>query len=170
MWDASPIVTGSVPYPVTSKCEPTLQDVLFTPNINVGISNNFLFADPSQWRIKLNFHHKKLHIFATVLRIQIRIRNRMFLGLLDPDPDPSIIMQNSKKNLDSQFLLMCNSDFLSLKNYVNVHTFKKQVISRKTFFLNQFLVGILKANDENNRILWIPIYNYLYQNLYRVSI
>jgi hypothetical protein len=37
----------------------------------------------------------------------LRIRVRMFLDLLDPDPlvrgmdpDPSIIMQNSKKNLD----------------------------------------------------------------------
>ena len=38
----------------------------------------------------------------------LRIRIHMFLGLPDPDPlvrgmdpDPSIIMQNSKKNLDS---------------------------------------------------------------------
>jgi hypothetical protein len=33
-----------------------------------------------------------------VLRIRIRIhRIHMFLGLLDPDPDPSIISKNSKK-------------------------------------------------------------------------
>jgi hypothetical protein len=45
-------------------------------------------------------------VFAAVLRIQIRIRIHMFLGLLDPDqlvrgtdPDPSII-KNSEKNLD----------------------------------------------------------------------
>jgi hypothetical protein len=56
----------------------------------------------------------------------------MFLGLPDPDPlvrgmdpgtdpapDPSIIMQNSKKNLDS-FYFVTLFDFLSLKNYVNV--------------------------------------------------
>jgi hypothetical protein len=53
----------------------------------------------------------------------------MFLGLLhqdpdplvrgmDPDPDPSIIMQNSKKNLDSYYFLTL-FDFLSLKNDVN---------------------------------------------------
>jgi hypothetical protein len=36
-----------------------------------------------------------------VLRIRIRIhRIHVFLGLLDPAPDPSIIKQNSKKNLD----------------------------------------------------------------------
>ncbi len=54
----------------------------------------------------------------------------MFLGLLDPDPDllvrdmgpdpdPSIIMQNSKKNLDSYFFVTL-FDFLSLKNVVNL--------------------------------------------------
>ncbi len=59
--------------------------------------------------------------FRPVLRIRIRIRIRpirMFLGLLDPDPDPlvrgmdpgqdpnpSIIKQNSKKNLDSYCLV-----------------------------------------------------------------
>jgi hypothetical protein len=52
----------------------------------------------------------------------------MFLGLpdpdllvrgIDPDPDPSIIMQNSKKNLDSYYFVTL-FDFLSLKNEVNV--------------------------------------------------
>jgi hypothetical protein len=56
----------------------------------------------------------------------------MFLGLQDPDPDPlvrgmdpdpapnpSIIMQNSKKNLDSYYFVTL-FDFLSLKNDVNV--------------------------------------------------
>jgi hypothetical protein len=40
---------------------------------------------------------------------------------MDPDPasDPSIIMQNSKKNLDS-FYFVTLFDFLSLKNDVNV--------------------------------------------------
>ncbi len=48
----------------------------------------------------------------------------MFFGLLDLDPlirgpDPSIIKQNSKKNLDSYcFLLLF--DFLSLKNDLTV--------------------------------------------------
>jgi hypothetical protein len=64
----------------------------------------------------------------------------MFLGLpypdllvrgMDPDPAPdtSIIMQNSKKNLDS-FYFLTLFDFLSLRNDV----------------------GILKVNDENSRI------------------
>jgi hypothetical protein len=56
-----------------------------------------------------------------------RSRIHMFLGLpdpdplvrgMDPDPDPSIIMQNSKKNLDS-FYFVALFYFLSLKNDVN---------------------------------------------------
>jgi hypothetical protein len=50
----------------------------------------------------------------------------MFLGLPDPDPlvrgmdpDPSIIMRNSNKNLDP-FYFVTLFDFLSLKNDVNV--------------------------------------------------
>ncbi len=50
----------------------------------------------------------------------------MFLGLPDPDPlvrgmdpDPSIIMHNSKKNLDSYYFVTL-FDFLSLKYDVNV--------------------------------------------------
>jgi hypothetical protein len=38
-----------------------------------------------------------------------------FSGLLDPYPDPSIIMQKSKKNLDT-YCFMTLFDFLSLKN------------------------------------------------------
>ena len=64
----------------------------------------------------------------------------MFLGLPDPDPivivrgvdpdpaldlDPSIIMQNSKKNLDSYYLLTL-FDFLSLRNDVNVASKSKR--------------------------------------------
>jgi hypothetical protein len=46
-----------------------------------------------------------------VFRIQIRIhRIHMFLGL--PDPDPSIIMQKCKKNLDYYYFLAL-FDFLS---------------------------------------------------------
>jgi hypothetical protein len=60
----------------------------------------------------------------------------MFLGLPDPepqvrgiDPDPSIIMQNSKKNLDS-FYFVSLFDFISLKNDVNVPS-KSRVMSKK---------------------------------------
>jgi hypothetical protein len=69
----------------------------------------------------------------------LRIRIRMFLGLLDPDlivrgtdTDPSIIKQNSKKTLDSHVpVLFCVLfDFLSLKNDVNVTS---KVTSRQTF-------------------------------------
>ncbi len=38
---------------------------------------------------------------------------------LNPDPDPSIIMQNNKKNLESYYFVTL-FDFLSLKNNVNV--------------------------------------------------
>jgi hypothetical protein len=43
----------------------------------------------------------------------------MFLGLPDPDLDPSIIMKNSKKNLDSYYFVTL-FDFLSLKKDENV--------------------------------------------------
>jgi hypothetical protein len=38
---------------------------------------------------------------------------------LDPDPDPYIIMQNNKKNLETYYFVTL-FDFLSLKNNVNV--------------------------------------------------
>jgi len=75
-----------------------------------------------------------MHTVETVLRIRIRIRIHMFLGLPDPDPlvrgmdpdpaldpdlHPSIIMQNSKENLDSYYFVTL-FDFLSFKNDVNV--------------------------------------------------
>jgi hypothetical protein len=75
-----------------------------------------------------------------VLRIRIRShwihRIHMFLGLpdpdpivrgMDPDPDPFIIMQNSKKNLDSYYFVTL-FDFLSLKNDV---MYLQKVTSRK---------------------------------------
>jgi hypothetical protein len=58
------------------------------------------------------------------IRIKIRIRIHMFLGLPDPDPlvrgmDPSIIMQNSKKNLGPYYFVTL-FDFSSSKNDVNI--------------------------------------------------
>jgi hypothetical protein len=93
----------------------------------------------------------------------------MFLGLLDPDPDPlvrcmdpdpdpsliriRIILsscKNSKKNLDS-YIFVTLFDFLSLKNDVNLAS-KSTLISRKIVLKNKFFAGILKVNDENSRI------------------
>jgi hypothetical protein len=51
--------------------------------------------------------------------VMLRIRIRwicMFLGLLDPDPDPLL----SKTLIPTFFLLLF--DFLSLKNDINVHS------------------------------------------------
>ncbi len=65
---------------------------------------------------------------GAVLRIRIR-RIRMFLGLpdpdllargTDPDPDPSIIKQKRVRTTLIPTVLWLLSDFLSLKNYVNV--------------------------------------------------
>jgi hypothetical protein len=78
----------------------------------------------------------------------------LFWGLLDPDPDPlvkgmdldpdpSIIKQNSKKNLGF-YCFVSSFDFLSLKNDVNVPS--------KSNKQNNFFVGVLKVNDENSRI------------------
>ncbi len=55
----------------------------------------------------------------------------MFLGL--PDPDPSLIMQNSKKNLDSYYFVAL-FDFFSLKNDVQGGSDKSGIF--KVFFKN----------------------------------
>ncbi len=79
------------------------------------------------------------------------------MGLLDPhldplDPDPSIITQNSKKNLGSYgTVLWILDDFLSLKNDVYMYVPSKS-IKQENFFLNLLFVGVLKVNDENSRI------------------
>jgi hypothetical protein len=55
------------------------------------------------------------YAWQAVLRIWTRIRIRrihMFIGLLDPDPDPFIIKQNSKKNLDSHCFMTYVSLFI----------------------------------------------------------
>jgi hypothetical protein len=61
----------------------------------------------------------------------------MFLGILDPDPDPSILLsssKNNKKNLDS-YCYVTFLDFLSLKNDINVPSkSKKQKTFLKLFF------------------------------------
>ncbi len=78
-----------------------------------------------------------------VLRIRIH-RIHMFLGLqdpdplvrgLDPDPDPSIIMQKFKKNLDSYYFVTL-FDFLSLKTdeYVPSKSKKQKNCVKKLVF------------------------------------
>jgi hypothetical protein len=60
----------------------------------------------------------------------------MFLGLPDPDPDPSIIMENSKKNLDSYYFVNI-IDFFILKNDVNVpsNSNQQKKLCKKLSFL-----------------------------------
>jgi hypothetical protein len=67
----------------------------------------------------------------------------MFLGLPDPDPDPYIIMQNSKNNLDSYYFVTL-FDFLSLKNDVNVPSKsnkQKKLFTKISFWLVHYLEG-----------------------------
>jgi hypothetical protein len=64
------------------------------------------------------------------------------------DPDPSIIKQKSKKNLNS-YSMVTFFDFLSSKNDVNVPS----KVTSKNFFLIIFFC-VSKVNDENRRI-WI---------------
>ncbi len=80
-----------------------------------------------------------------------------FLGLPDPyplvrgmDPDPSIISKNCKKRLDSYCIVTSFGLFISEKWCK--WPLKSTLMSRKTFFLNYFFVGVLKVNDENSRI------------------
>ncbi len=80
---------------------------------------------------------KRYFDYFPVLRTRFR-RDRMFLGILDPDPNPLVICTDpdpariqillssskiSKKNLDS-YSFVTFFDFLSLKNDVNI-PFKK---------------------------------------------
>jgi hypothetical protein len=83
----------------------------------------------------------------------------MFLGLpdpdplgkcMDPDPDPSIIKQKSKKNLDSYCFVTLFGHFIFEKNDVNVHSKSNK---QKNCFIKVPFFGGLKVNDENNRIL-----------------
>jgi hypothetical protein len=75
-------------------------------------------------------------------RVRIRIhRIHMFLGLLDPDPDPLEVWirillslsKYSKKNSLISTVLCLLFDFLSLKNDLNVPSNSNM---QKTFFLN----------------------------------
>ncbi len=85
----------------------------FLPLLAESISLNSSF----QWETVTDGLNQA--VLQPVFRIRIH-RIHMFLGLQDPDPDPSIIMQkNSKKNLDSLYFVTL-FDFLSLKNDVNV--------------------------------------------------
>jgi hypothetical protein len=65
------------------------------------------------------------------------------------DPDPSIPKQKkNKKNLDS-YCLWLLFYFLSLKNDVKGPSKRNK---QKSFLKNKFFVGILKVNDEKDRI------------------
>ncbi len=73
-----------------------------------------------------------------VFRIRIRIhRTHMFLGLLDPDPDPSLIKQNSKKNLDS-YCFVTSYGLLSLSTRIrNTATIRNE---KNLHFTNSFVL------------------------------
>jgi hypothetical protein len=88
----------------------------------------------------------------------------MFLGLLDPDPDPSVRGMNpdpdpiwillspskkSKKNLDSYCFVTFFFDFLSAKI---MYMYLQKVISKKTSKKLVFCWHLGKVNDENGRI------------------
>jgi hypothetical protein len=88
----------------------------------------------------------------------------MFLGLLDPDPDPlargtvriRILYYQAKTGRETLILTVLGLlfDFLSLKNDVKVPSkSNKQKNLKKLAFC-----GILKVNDENSMIrilIWI---------------
>jgi hypothetical protein len=77
-----------------------------------------------------------------MLRIRIQIRGiRMFLGLLGPDPDPSITIHQSKilrKTLISTALRLL-FDFLSLKN--DVHEPSKSKMQKNFLTKISFLLA-----------------------------
>ncbi len=95
------------------------------------------------------------HSYAILKVFWIWIRIRKFLGLLDPEPDPLVGGTDHgsgsfhhqpkiviKTFISTVFWLLC--DFVSLKNYVNVHSKSKKLENQgKNIF-----VGVLKVIDE----------------------
>jgi hypothetical protein len=78
-------------------------------------------------------------------------RIRKFLGLPDPDPDPSINKHNFFKNLDLNSFAT-SYDLLSMKTDINVPTIgtgnqQKTNLGKKIFF-----VGIFRAPEKKTRI------------------
>jgi hypothetical protein len=104
-------------------------------------------VDPDPLAINLRLLHDFLPVFR--IRIQIRI-HRIHLAIPDPHPDPLVreefIRGSFMIRIRSKMSRIPNS---ALKNDVNVPS---KEISRKTFFFNWFIVGILKLNNENSRI------------------
>ncbi len=94
----------------------------------------------------------KTHCFKkAVLRIQIRIRIPLFLGLLNPDQYPLVRSMDPDPGLDHQAKIS-----LSSNNDVNVVPSN----SNKLIFFNLVFFCVLKVNDENSRIrtriqIWI---------------
>ncbi len=74
---------------------------IFLGGLNSWSSSTLLACEPwKAWTSDWIFvTADRLIVLFSVLRIRIH-RIHVFLGLLDPEPDPSIIKQNSKKNLD----------------------------------------------------------------------
>jgi hypothetical protein len=109
----------------------------------------------------------------------------MFFGLPDPDPlvrdtnpdpdplyHPSIIKQNSKKNLDSYFFRLL-LDFLFFKNDVNVPSKsnkQKNCLNRNTcLILFLLLQGPgLNMYNSNNKVVSAVIGAALYPNIVKV--
>jgi hypothetical protein len=89
-----------------------------------------------RWRSRgCKYHHTRQAV--------LRIRIHTFLDLLDPDPsvrgmdpdpdlDPSITKQKSKKNLDS-YCFVTSFDFLSLKM---MYMYLQEVKNKQTFLKN----------------------------------
>jgi hypothetical protein len=69
------------------------------------------------------------------------------------DPDPSVIMQNSKKNLDFYYFVPL-FDFLSLENYVNVpsNSNKQKKCLNQIFFCLHLEGQLVRGMDQRIRI------------------
>jgi hypothetical protein len=87
---------------------------------------------------------RKLNENVLLLTVKpvLRIRILLFLGLLDPDPDPLLGGTDPDPSIKEQNV------FLSLKNYVNV---LQNVVSRKTLKKIAFLTS-WKVNDGSGSI------------------
>jgi hypothetical protein len=71
-----------------------MKGVLIVKNIKDLAINPTVSSELAFILRKITLRAKSQVSYFPVLRIRIRIhRIHMFLGLLDPDPDPSIIMQ-----------------------------------------------------------------------------
>ncbi len=133
---------GKLPEP---RCCKKLQSILLIRVMNINLLSMV-------WRFELVVSFLNIR---PVLRIRIR-RIHMFLGLLDPDPDPLVRGTDPdpfyhQEKIARKTLIPTFCDFFLTFNLLKLCKCTVPSKSRKTFFKLVFF-GVWKVSDENSRI------------------